>query len=633
MKKLGRYQNKFKPSKFLQLGIFALALLNASCLANASTFKAASPLNAASLPATITLNSSSTLTPALGSAYTYDYHSVSGVDSTSFWFNYCKASSNALCNMSLASQGFIANTEALSNYAHIIVTVRLSATYSQIGTNPASLLLLGYDSFSTDPMTAYDTLYSRTLTTSAQTFDFDVSSYSYSYYAIGGYTSAWKSLPSLICTSVIFTARSLTSISLSGADSIPFANNALAYPYTVMANYNDGTSEGVSSLVSVASAIDTMKLGSQTLAVTYQGFSASKEVDVSNVGASTRTLDSGALTSQDTYLYNTANLPNDASLSGRTLTFSSASNSYTGAWDIAATPRSSSEFNKFKGGYWQLGSSTASYTSLTLTSRYLYEDVTAFQVQAKKNNGGSVVVSSSIDGTSLFSSTLTTSYQTLSANLSSSPKSGRISLTFTATSGFFYFGHLSITTSGGIKAYYTPSEQANATRNFIQQFKTCPSGISDAAVIRAAKEYNAMNLDTVSGTNGKAIFKTLSETVNDYDYSDASQYSNGSYIGGSASLSGVNIYDKLSTMVKWYNKNHDTKIYLYDTTTYNATDNGGTDGYLPVFTDAAGHIVTPSSGESSFSLTLIIVAASGLLTLLSIAGVYLYSKKKRLSRN
>ena len=86
-------------------------------------------------------------------------------------------------------------------------------------------------------------------------------------------------------------------------------------------------------------------------------------------------------------------------------------------------------------------------------------------------------------------------------------------------------------------------------------------------------------------------------------------------------------------MVKWYNKNHDTKIYLYDTTTYDATDNGGTDGYLPVFTDAAGHIVTPSSGESSFSLTLIIVAASGLLTLLSIAGVYLYSKKKRLSRN
>ena len=474
------------------LGLIAANLFGAFFALTMSRFPSQSsprPVTAVDAPGTIRLNSSSTLTPALTSSYTTASHSVSGVSSTSFQMSYAKTSSGAFSAHSLADQGFVANLSALSNITHIVVSAKLSASYSTISTYPPNLLVMVSDTYFSDPMSYYSALSSRTLSTSYQSFDYDVSSYG-------------------------------------------------------------------------------MKLGSQTLAVTYQGFSASKEVDVSNVGASTRTLDSGALTSQDTYLYNTANLPNDASLSGRTLTFSSASNSYTGAWDIAATPRSSSEFNKFKGGYWQLGSSTASYTSLTLTSRYLYEDVTAFQVQAKKNNGGSVVVSSSIDGTSLFSSTLTTSYQTLSANLSSSPKSGRISLTFTATSGFFYFGHLSITTSGGIKAYYTPSEQANATRNFIQQFKTCPSGISDAAVIRAAKEYNAMNLDTVSGTNGKAIFKTLSETVNDYDYSDASQYSNGSYIGGSASLSGVNIYDKLSTMpVIWCtrrpNRSHFCQGFLW----------------------------------------------------------------------
>jgi len=82
-------------------------------------------------------------------------------------------------------------------------------------------------------------------------------------------------------------------------------------------------------------------------------------------------------------------------------------------------------------------------------------------------------------------------------------------------------------------------------------------------------------------------------------------------------------------MVKWYNKNHDVKIYLYDTTTYTRTDNSGTNGYLPLFTDGAGHIVNPSSSASSLSLTLIIVAASGVLTLLAIAAIYFVSKKKK----
>jgi hypothetical protein len=154
--------------------------------------------------------------------------------------------------------------------------------------------------------------------------------------------------------------------------------------------------------------------------------------------------------------------------------------------------------------------------------------------------------------------------------------------------------------------------------------------VSDAVVERCALEYNAMSADTtIGGTAAKAIFKTLAETVNDYDYTDASQYSSGTYTGGTASLSGINIYDKLTTMVKWYNKNHTTKIYLYDDSYYGATDNGGTNGYLPVFMDQAGHVVNPSSASSATSMTLIIVAASGVVTLLTIAGIYLYSKKKK----
>jgi len=131
--------------------------------------------------------------------------------------------------------------------------------------------------------------------------------------------------------------------------------------------------------------------------------------------------------------------------------------------------------------------------------------------------------------------------------------------------------------------------------------------VSDAAVIRAAKEYNAISTLAFSGKTSKSIFATLTLTADP----------------------NCTILNKLQTMVKWYNKNHDTKIYLYDATTYETTDNGGVGGYLPAFTDGAGHVVNPSSSASSLSLTLIIVAGSGVLTLLAVAGIYLVSKKKK----
>jgi hypothetical protein len=182
-----------------------------------------------------------------------------------------------------------------------------------------------------------------------------------------------------------------------------------------------------------------------------------------------------------------------------------------------------------------------------------------------------------------------------------------------------------VTNVGADSTSFAASAQAAATRDYIQKYKTCPGGVSDAVVLRLAKEYNAMIVAA------KPLFAALTETVNDYDGSNPSQYSNGTYTGGSPSVSGVNIYTKLVTMVKWYNHNHPgNEIYLYSDSYYAGTDGNGTGTKIsPVFLDNAGPIVNPTSSSSSLSLTLIIVASSGAMTLLMIAGIYLYSKKKQ----
>ncbi|OPZ37038.1 MAG: hypothetical protein BWY98_00247 [Tenericutes bacterium ADurb.BinA155] len=182
-----------------------------------------------------------------------------------------------------------------------------------------------------------------------------------------------------------------------------------------------------------------------------------------------------------------------------------------------------------------------------------------------------------------------------------------------------------VTNVGADASAFSASEQAAATRDYLQKYKTCPSGVSDATVLRLAKEYNAMI------ASAKPLFAALSETVNDYDYNSPNQYSSGTYTGGSPSVAGVSIYTKLLTMVQWYNKNHSSApIYLYSDAYYAGTDgNGSGTKLMPVFINAAGQIVSASQGESALSLTLIIVASSGLFTLLAIGGIYLTSKKRR----
>jgi hypothetical protein len=452
---------------------------------------------------------------------------------------------------------------------------------------------------------------------------------SYSYLAVGVSTT-YSNRNALTYISSITFARQSFTLSLSGASSIPFGNNGLAYPYTVQANYSTGVSVDVTGACQVLSKVDPKVIGTQTFSLSYQAHQASQSVEVTNVGSSPRSVTASSSTFSDSYFYDELQLPSNATLNGRTFTFSSDLTTSTGAWDLLATPKGTVEYSRFSGGYWQLGKTNASYSSLTLTSRRIYRNIISFSYTVWGGSGVSGTVSDTIGTHTCASKTLPASATSITEDCSANPITGTISFTIAQTSGVMLrLGHLKIVTSGGEYSYYTVNEQANATRDYIQQYKTCPGGVSDAVVERCALEYNATSVDTKDGSSAKAVFKTLSETVKDYDYSDASQYSNGTYTGGTASLSGINIYDKLTTMVKWYNQNHSTKIYLYDDSYYAATDNGGNNGYLPVFIDQAGRVVSPSANVSATSMTLIIVAASGVVTLLTIAGIYLYSKKKK----
>ncbi|OPZ37040.1 MAG: hypothetical protein BWY98_00249 [Tenericutes bacterium ADurb.BinA155] len=640
MKRLGG--NKI--FKRASLGLLAaFSLIAAGFAAFSFTRESARPtqeVGAAASSSAIVLNSSSTLSPSLSGNYTYAYHTVSGVSATQFWLNYCKKKTGAFCQASILNNGFVGNTEALDeHYYSISVTAKLSGTYNYMSTYPTYLLVKGATSFSTDPYNEYSNLYtSVALTTSYQTFTINSSSVvSDTYFIVGSYCYYWSSLPDVIISNITFNYRTLTSITLDGADSIGFANEGTVYDYAVTGHYSDGSTADITKLATVTSSlVNTMKLGVQTMSVSYGGFTASKDVRVTNVNAVVgKTIPAAIYT--DASFTNVNGLTTTASLDGKTVNFSTPGTLTTGSWDIAATPRySGDEYNNFgSDGYWQIGAAGSSYTTVTFTSRDIWVNMTRFEFYAYGSSSYWTSFSGSVEGYigswHMTAIDLPTAATKIYENLATNPQTGHISLTFTINSDRpFFMSNFQITTEGGTAQYFTPTEQANATRDFIQQYKTCPGGVSDEVVARCALEYNAMDVTlTEGGSTGKAIFKALTETVNDYDYSDASQYLNGSYTGGTASLAGVKIYDKLTTMVKWYNKNHSTKIYLYDDSTYTLTDNNGTNGYLPVFIDQAGHIVTPTSTVSATSMTLIIVAASGVLTLLAIAGIYLVSKKKK----
>ena len=633
MKKLGG-NNIFKRASLVVLGAFSLMAVAFTAFSftrgSARPVQEVGAIDSSDFETILTLDSTD---KPNGTTYSGQYTPITGY---TFYYNMATSySSSVHASIRNNQEGYIANVTPLTGFDYLSVDCRATTGY-------AICDIWASNTYSTQPYTYYTKIESQTVGTTVVTITPSISA-SYKFFAVhvSVYSNTYRNNRLLIDSLTLAKSYPLTGIAISGADTIGLANEGQLYAYSVIATYSNGATKDVTKASTLTSSlVNTMKLGVQTLSVSYKGFTASKDIRVTNVNAVvSKTIPAATYT--DATFNNEDGISTEALLNGRTLSFNPDSNVTTGAWDITCTAATTgNEYNNFlTSGVWQLGSESAPYRTFTLTSRDIWVNMTYFSFRAwgQASTWWPWTFTGNVEGLignyTMSAVNLPTSDTKIYEDLTTNPQTGHITLTFTVDSSCdepFFLYDFEITTAGGTASYFTPTEQANATRDYIQQYKTCPGGVSDAVVERCALEYNAMSADTtIGGTAAKAIFKTLAETVNDYDYTDASQYSSGTYTGGTASVSGVNIYDKLTTMVKWYNKNHTTKIYLYDDSYYGATDNGGTNGYLPVFMDQAGHVVNPSSASSATSMTLIIVAASGVVTLLTIAGIYLYSKKKK----
>jgi uncharacterized protein YjdB/endonuclease I len=175
---------------------------------------------------------------------------------------------------------------------------------------------------------------------------------------------------------------------------------------------------------------------------------------------------------------------------------------------------------------------------------------------------------------------------------------------------------------------FTYAQQSAATTAYIASFKTCPSGWLDRTEIpHLAIEFSAMLDDS------KTLFMASTNTVNDYNYGVGTGYdynqTTKSYTGGSTKGITVTAYQKLYAILAQYNGSlvsGETTLTLYTTTQGTTTTGGDTS---PRLLDAAGHIINPTSAQNTLSTTLIVVASSGVFTLLMVAGIFLLSKKKK----
>jgi uncharacterized protein YjdB len=176
---------------------------------------------------------------------------------------------------------------------------------------------------------------------------------------------------------------------------------------------------------------------------------------------------------------------------------------------------------------------------------------------------------------------------------------------------------------------FTYAQQSAATTAYIASFKTCPSGWLDRTEIpHLAIEFSAMLDDS------KTLFMaSTNNTVNDYNYGVGTGYdynqTTKSYTGGSTKGITVTAYQKLYAILAQYNGSlvsGETTLTLYTTTQGTTTTGGDTS---PRLLDAAGHIINPTSAQNTLSTTLIVVASSGVFTLLMVAGIFLLSKKKK----
>jgi hypothetical protein len=135
------------------------------------------------------------------------------------------------------------------------------------------------NTYSTQPYTYYTKIASQTVGTTVVTITPSISA-SYKFFAVHVSVSsnAYRNNRLLIDSLTLAKSYPLTGIAISGADTIGLANEGQLYAYSVIATYSNGATKDVTKASTLTSSlVNTMKLGVQTLSVSYKGFTASKD--------------------------------------------------------------------------------------------------------------------------------------------------------------------------------------------------------------------------------------------------------------------------------------------------------------------------------------------------------------------
>jgi uncharacterized protein YjdB/endonuclease I len=457
--------------------------------------------------------------------------------------------------------------------------------------------------------------------------------------ADGGHTAT--------CAVTVTNVKTVLSISASNAPDLPFGSTTYqptsSVSFVVTAYFNDNSSSTVTSTATYPTL--------STFISTYNKVLGLHDLTVSYT-------DEQSVTVTTTVAVRTTNVGAVRSAAGTQTTTTVTSATASGG---AITGWSGTVGSAYADGSVKFGTASNYYQNLSFFGSSDITSVTqiVFTIDLKQNGGTSqssanifTVNFTTSSGTTVFSKVLTggtttddsgvkvfktseTSYTFTMSNLTASSIRG-VKLVYTTKNtgniGLYSFS-AAVTHGSAAVTYFTYQQQAEATRDFIQQYLTC--SISETNLRQCVIEYNAMNVDD-AGTNSKTIFATLLTTVNQYNYGsdDSFDYNQqtGEYTGNGPSGSTILVLTKLTYMTARYNtgKTDANKYYLYSDAYYANTDgNGSGTKVAPLLVDSAGRIINPTSAQSSLSITLIVVASTGVMTLLLIAGIYVFSRKKR----
>jgi hypothetical protein len=391
--------------------------------------KEAETISSSDYETVLTLDS--TNKPTTGNTYSGEYTPIAGY---TFYYNMATNYSTSVhASLRNNQEGYIANVTPLEGFDYISVNCRAT-------TGTANCNIWASNAYSNSPYDSYTKIASETMSTAAADVTSTISA-SYKFFAVHVSVSSnsYRNNRLLINSLTLAKSYPLTGIAISRADSIGFANEGEPYDYSVIASYSNGATKDVTKAATLTtSLINTMRLDVQTLGVSYEGFSASKAVRVTNVNAVVgKTI--AASTYTDATFNNEDGISTGASLNGKTLRFNPVSNFTTGAWDVACIAATAgSEYSAFlSDGSWQLGSEDAPYRTFTLISRSVWVNMTYFSFKAwgTASSWYPWTFTGSVAGTIgdyvMSATDVPTEETTLYEDLTANPQTGHISITFT----------------------------------------------------------------------------------------------------------------------------------------------------------------------------------------------------------